>query len=373
MGVAEEFVSCDNLLKGRIMAEPITGAEYAAFDKTDAATFFGMRLALTEAVLEIKSNAIEASDANGLKEVKEAIAGAVSNNKYLESAGTQELVESYFNHVIDRQDDPVKSMSAFLEGVSVKSKDMNKMKAIGELQEHRESRKALDSLVKSYGASFLKSANKNLGITTLTEDFRASMTKDSVGKDVAIEPSKMDVKTAEELAGMETTFRRLDAIDAKAYAWLGDRLGNGPAVAHLLAETSAEREVKLAPVIDSALRLKDGTSQNIRADIERIAELSELKNDVPKDISKEQAADIGQGVLNAIVRMRSDAPLTKNGSMAQMLTQADVKKPHAFGAGKIGMQVKNALKDMNIKVEVSESEGHNTPSVPQGVQKQQQR
>lgn len=292
--------------------EKITAGEYVKFAQTDPSTFMGMRLAISDAAIHLKSKAI--ADGDYAQHTKTALDEAVDKNPYLKAAGTGELVKAYFHEVIDRQANPNAASKAFLNEVSIKASVIDNVRA---------GKQVSDDDLKSYGTKFLKSANKHLGIVTLTEDFRSETSnKQKLTDGIVIEPQPLSPEKADALASMESTFRRLDKIDAALFSVIGNKLGNAPAVNHLMAHTNKDIEVRLAPLIAASIRLRDGEPDDqMKKDIGSIKEILTGKNEpYTAEISAEEGKAIGQRLLNSVVRMRAGQPEATVGSMLEIIS-----------------------------------------------------
>lgn len=283
------------------MSGPITGQEYAKFERSDATTAFGMRLALGEAVVQLK----------GLKDVdaekaKEIFHKAFENNRFLKAAGTQQLVNNYFDQVIDRQADPDRAVRGFLAEIKgVSAEDISNANE-GKLSDER---------LGSLASGFLKSAKSNLGVKTLTEDFAIELKAGKITRDVSITPSGLSQDDAVKLSKMDKTFRRLDNIDDAVYRVVGGMLGNAPAVNHLIAPANPELEREIGTIARAAQSLRDSENKSdaeirtqaaqIKMAAQRLLGKSKEVIKLPETITANDARAIGEETLRTIVEMRA--------------------------------------------------------------------
>ena len=265
----------------------VTAAEYAHAPQTDAATAYGMRIAMFQAV---KAWHALHPDEKTVAAATRLIQEASRNNPLLQSAGTAELVARYYGHVINRQADP-RAVVNFLN--SIPPSDVAKVdEALARLSRGE----SVDSsdLLAAAGA-FSKGARTFLGINTLTEDFKAAIRDNPALTDkLTIESRPLDTPTARLIARADSTFRIADAIDNGLYH-IGRKTGTldtlqsfgvgFPAVAHLLGRASPAAEVLFKTVQDISAATQLDTQARVR-------ELQQQLRDLALDVDASRAIEI---------------------------------------------------------------------------------
>jgi len=287
-------------------AAPLSAAQYAAFAKTDTATFIGMREAMGQAVVELKGRRI--ADGAFARTAAEALSKAVERNPELKAAGTRELVKRYFADVIDRQGgDKEARIRAFLGDISLSRGTLDRAQR-GELS---------TADLASMGGQSLNAAKRHLGIKTLTEDFQAIIKKPAITNGLTVEPGALSDAQAKMLARLDAAFRAADRLDA---TFLGH-----PAVSQLLATVNPATEQELVPIIEAAVRLRDGKSDSVAADLAVIRQhaknLTGKDQALPEDITLEQGKAIGRQVLNTVVQMRCETGATADDFLQILATK----------------------------------------------------
>jgi hypothetical protein len=238
---------------------PFTASEYAQQPKTDAATAMCMRIAMANAVFamlgEVQKNGLKSFTA---EQAKAALRKASTEHPILQAAGTSELVARYFEQVIDRQKNPTQAVKNFLGPLEVSQQEVQAA-AQGTLSDFKLLLLADD---------FLKSARKNLGVKTLTEDFRAVIKDSKITKNILINPTPFTPEENEFISTKYHNFVLLDKLD-NAASKVG--LGN-PSINHLI-DAPVE---PISPFVEAAVRLRDGTSKNPEADYQIIAQNADV-------------------------------------------------------------------------------------------------
>lgn len=245
----------------------VTAAEYAHAPQTDAATAYGMRIAMFQA---IKAWHALHPDQRTVAAATRLIQDASRNNPLLQGAGTGELVARYYGHVIDRQADP-KAVVDFLNSIPP-DKVAKVDDALARLQRGETVNES--DLLAAAGA-FSIGARTHLGINTLTEDFKTAIRNNEPLTDgLTIESRPLDLPTTRLIAKADSAFRTADWLDdhlhsiGKATGTLATLQSYGvgfPAVAHLLGRASPAtemiygtvRNITSATQLDTPARIKE--------------------------------------------------------------------------------------------------------------------
>ena len=151
------------------------------FPNGDMPTHIGIRRAMAEAVILFKDrdHSGEMDTAERVTLARQCLREAVQHDGVLAGAGTREVVDAYFQNVINNLNEP-KQLLNFINGIQ-KSEAENALKSadMGNIP----------SLIGAAGA-FSKSARVHLGMNTMTESFEEFLHSDNATLEKArIEPA----------------------------------------------------------------------------------------------------------------------------------------------------------------------------------------
>jgi hypothetical protein len=284
-----------------------TGEDYANGRMQDFGTGAGLRLAMFDAVKEWKALP---ADQQTSEAARELALQACRNNEFLQAAGTTELAVRYYDDILSRQESPDNVVN-FLNEIG--KQDIEKLEATLKQND--------DAALLTAATVFSKTSREHLGIETLAESFDQFLYENRANlKDVEIVPQAYTPEQISMLEIFENKFRNADALDNTVYeitpdtvlGFLQKQFGVGyPAVAGMISQFDPKKETLLAPVIEAANRLRDGTSADVRSDLQIMQNGFQLiagtATENPADVSQvtaEQAQKIADETLCNIQQAR---------------------------------------------------------------------
>lgn len=275
----------------------ITGKEYAERSTTDIATAVGMRIAILDAMETYRELP---ADQQTIEGAKKAITQATQNNPYLESAGTAQTVANYYHDLFDRNKPEV--VMQFLN----EAKDIKV-----DFDPNNPPTKATMIKDALFGGGLPKAgdqfnaAAEKLGVHTLTGDFL---------KTLQAKPElAADLTTPKALTGKQAQFLQ----DTYELMGIADMRENDPTkkITGMISATSAEKEARLAPIIEAATGLAEG--RDIEQNKQKLRDLGILTpqaEELAKDLSPQE---MGENLLIATQRARMTQAAQDAGQTAQ--------------------------------------------------------
>ncbi len=250
----------------------IPAADYAAAEKTDASTAFGMRIAMVEAARDYAQ-----APADNKPDIGKLLTEKAESNPYLQAAGTSDVVAAYFESVIAREGVNTKAFADALEK-DIGAKDLAALadksdKAQGFLEVIPLAKIA--SKFNALATSHLKMGAHGAGEdqqldTTLTQDFKDTLkkaTKDGnpITDEITIESQSFSETQKEALKIMHQRFLLADKVSPPHIAHLisGPEQLPTDLIARAPAQTPQTTIDETAMLKDLAARLKAGPSAEL--------------------------------------------------------------------------------------------------------------
>ena len=183
----------------------ITGKEYAALPQMDAPTFYGMRLAMFEALKDLKAGEHAHPPIAITKEsAAHALRAESAKEPYLHAAGTQEIVARYFEHIVGASSD--QKLKAFADSFTDKQiQDADKALKSGSFIDKAENMGQL--------MHFNKAAKECFHMNSLTESLVDYFHTDGAKlEDITVRNGSLTKQQADRLSVMDRDFRIIDVL-----------------------------------------------------------------------------------------------------------------------------------------------------------------